>query len=112
VPMLSRGISFSGIVAVAALAFWVWLVASTSYVITDDQLVVRSGPVRRALDLTSIRAVRPTGSVLSAPALSMDRIEVVSASGAAVVISPADQPRFVREIAARAPDAVMEGFTR
>jgi hypothetical protein len=45
----------------------------TYYDITDNELVVRSGPFRWRVALASIRRLRATRSLRSAPALSMKR---------------------------------------
>src|ERR1043165_7359227 len=52
------------------------LLATTRYTLTSDTLQVRSGPVRVNVPLKSVTAVRASRTVLSAPALSLDRIEV------------------------------------
>ena len=54
----------------------------THYDITDDQLIVRCGLLQRRVALPSIRRLRATRTLLSAPALSMDRIEVEHDGGA------------------------------
>jgi hypothetical protein len=91
-----------------SLALIVWLYVSTEYIITDDGLQVRSGPVYCRADARRIERVRPTKSILSAPALSLDRLEISGGFGA-VVISPADRAGFVRALKRVAPQARLEG---
>jgi hypothetical protein len=51
--------------------------------------------------------VRRTATVLSAPALSLDRLEIQHASGA-LIVSPADRTRFLQTLAARSPAIVID----
>ena len=51
----------------------IWLVRSTFYVLDDQQLAVRSGPFRWSIPVTKIKSARRTRSMLSGPALSLDR---------------------------------------
>jgi hypothetical protein len=83
-----------------ALVLWIW--RSTRYVVTDTSLLVTCGVGKVTVPLADITSVRRTATVLSAPALSLDRLEVQHAGGA-VVISPADRERFVAALTARNP---------
>lgn len=91
--------------APVVLVAWIWL--STRYVVTDRELVVRCAFVRAAIPLDTITRLRRTSSLVSGPALSLDRIEVRHVSGS-VVISPSDPVGFARAIAARCPSATMD----
>lgn len=99
-------------VAIVALGFSValivWLYLSTDYTVTDEGLRVRSGPLYYRVEAKLIERVRPTKTMLSAPALSLDRLEVSGAFGA-VVVSPADKVGFVRALKSVAPQMRLEG---
>ena len=69
---------------------------------------VRSGPVRRWIDPNLVERVRPVRTLLSAPALSRDRLEISGGFGASVV-SPRDQAGFVRGLRRVAPRVRLEG---
>ena len=79
-----------------------WVFLDTTYHITSRDLVVRSGPLRITVPLADIRQVRRTRSVLSAPALSLRRLEVGYGKGSQVVISPADEAGFLAALRERA----------
>lgn len=81
-----------------------WVLLSTRYTITTDHLAIRCAFVTFRIPLQSITKVRPTRTVLSAPALSLDRLEVTHDAGIAV-ISPAHAERFLAELRARCPRA-------
>ena len=84
-----------------SLGLLAWIFLDTAYRITSTELLVRSGPLRITVPLSEIRRVRRTRSVLSAPALSLRRLEVAYARGSAVVISPADEAGFLAALRGR-----------
>jgi len=94
-----------GIIAVLP----VWIMSTTEYRITAEKLLVRSGPVRVDVPLKSVTGLRASHSVLSAPALSLDRIEV-SYGSKRVVISPRDRAGFIAAITERVPGVRLDGL--
>ena len=105
---LMRGQS-PGIVTVATLALSIgviaWIFATTSYRFAERELVVKSGPLRVRVPFDKILRVTRTRSVLSAPALSLQRLEIVYEKHRTVVISPQDEARFLATLRERAPSA-------
>lgn len=76
------------------------LFASLRYVIDGNVLYVRSFPFTRgtAYDLTKLKSISPTRSLLSSPALSMKRIKLDFGVGMPLIISPRGQEVFIEEI--------------
>lgn len=107
VNLVLQGAWLSTLPIVLALGLWGWLAFGTYYTVTDSHLLVRSGPVRRSLAIQDIELVRPTNTLLSAPALSNNRIEVIGKT-ARVVISPANRSRFLAELLMRNPAVKVE----
>jgi hypothetical protein len=83
-----------------ALFGWVWM--TTSYTLTETDLEIRCAFVRMTIPFRSITRVQPTRTLQSAPALSIDRLEIRHDGGVAV-ISPKDRTGFIRELRARCP---------
>ena len=81
----------------------VWIVLSTYYEITRDQLVVHSGPFSWRILLKEISGVQESSSVRSGPALSMDRLEVTWGKQHVLLISPEDKTGFLAVLHRRAP---------
>ena len=104
---VAPGLLVASVVTLGGLAY---LVATTSYTVTDDALIVRCGATRSTVSLASIQAIRASRTLLAAPAVSLNRLEVVANPGPWLVISPVDQPRFIREVLARAPHVRLEGL--
>jgi len=78
----------------------------TKYTLTDSQLYVDSGLSTQKIELTDITHITPTRSMVSAPALSLDRLKIAY-QNEAVLISPKDKSHFYQEIQARNPKIVI-----
>ena len=89
-----------GVVPPALLVGFVF--RNTYYVITDEAIIANC-LFRRTVPLASVISLRPTRNPLSAPALPLDRIEIVSDSAGSLLVSPKDKNAFVRAVVARAP---------
>lgn len=75
------------------------LLFGTYYQIDGETLIVRSGIFKWKIDIFTIVSIRRTNSALSAPALSMDRLEILYHSGTRrIVISPTDKKEFVKTL--------------
>lgn len=104
-----RGFNPGSLVLIGvALGWGVWVYASTAYIVTEGGLLVQCGPMRRWADARLVERVRPIRTLLSAPALSLDRLEVSGGFGA-VVVSPKDQKGFVLALRRVAPQVRLEG---
>jgi hypothetical protein len=108
VAMLRGGVPVLAVIPAAGLGLVAWMMTATWYGLDETSLVVRSGPMRMEILLATIRAIRPTRSMLSAPALSLDRLEIQCDRGG-VVVSPLDKAGFIQAIQARAPHVRVEG---
>jgi hypothetical protein len=90
-------------------ALVLWILARTFYLVTEDALVVRSGPFRWTIPLTSIRSLSATRNPLSSPALSLDRI-AIEYTGGRLMVSPRNKAAFVRAVRALAPAVSVSGL--
>jgi hypothetical protein len=70
----------------------------TYYAIDGDVLRIVSGPFRWRVSLQDIHEVKPTRSVLSSPALSLDRLRISYGNNRRIMVSPADKQGFLRAI--------------
>jgi hypothetical protein len=81
-----------------------WMFATTHYTITaDDMLVVRSGFMRYQIPIGQIQSVHRTRNPASAPALSLDRLEITYGTYGFVLISPVEPEHFIEELRRRNP---------
>ena len=96
-------------VCVLALGLPVWIVLGTCYELAERDLLIRSGPFRWRVPLGQIRAVAPSRSVLSAPALSLDRLRIAYGRAGSILISPRDKLQFLSELQRRCPGIEVAG---
>jgi hypothetical protein len=103
-PRLATGLLWVPIIlTVLVAAMVVWVVLSTYYEFEGDVLVAHSGPFFWRIPVKEISAVRESNSVRSAPALSMERLEITFGEGRALLISPEDKAGFLATLRRRAP---------
>lgn len=108
VPLLCLGLLFAVIdaespmivfpilaVLLLTLALPAWLLLSTQYRVDHDTLNIRSGPFTWTIPLSDIHSVRPSRSLLSSPALSLNRLEIKYGNGNSILISPQDTTGFL-----------------
>ena len=85
-------------VTVFTLGLMAWVFFGTHYTLSREELDIRSGPFRWQVPIAKIKDVKPSRSLLSAPAFSTDRLEIVYGSHESVQISPRDRERFLKEL--------------
>ena len=78
-----------------------WIVCTTDYTFDGDHFLVRSGPFRWKVPLAKIDEVKPSRTLASSPALSLDRLEIRFNRYDAVVISPVRREDFLAELKQR-----------
>ena len=87
-----------GVVVLLGVLLPLWLLMGTSYTVGNGMLDIRCGPMSWAVPLASISSVRKSKTLLSGPALSLDRLEIVYQGGKKVIVSPADEAAFLEAI--------------
>jgi hypothetical protein len=91
---------------VAALVLSIYY--RTFYRVTNRKIFIHSGPFRWTIDPAHITEVTPTDSPLSAPACSLDRLRIVTASRS-IMISPSDKIEFLKTLTAIDEGLVLDG---
>lgn len=105
IGMHGPAVALVAMLAVCALtlALPLWVVMGTHYELAEHDLLIRSGPFRWRVPLAQIRSVATSRSVLSAPALSLDRLCIVYGRAGSILISPRDKLQFLSELQRRCP---------
>lgn len=83
---------------VIGVVFPLWLMRATFYVLDDRRLAIRCGPFRWSIPLAKIKSVKRSRSMLSSPALSLDRVQIRYGRFGSVLISPEHRGRFLAEL--------------
>jgi len=94
----------------ASGAFVIWVLYSTSYKLSGNELLIRSGPFRWTVPLDSIEEIHPTRNILSSPACSLDRLRIrYRGSRYGVMISPENKSAFLQDLATFSPGLKVTG---
>ena len=81
------------------LLFIIFISKSTRYIIVENQLTIKCMfIVNDKIAISKIRKIEKTNSVLSSPALSLDRIAIKYNKYDEVYISPKEKQAFVNEL--------------
>ena len=81
------------------------MIQKTEYSISGDMLTVTSGfLVNKKIDVKSIRKIEHSKSILSAPALSLDRLLLIYNKYDDILLSPKEKEEFLKELLAINPD--------
>lgn len=78
-----------------------WILRSTFYTVHPDVLEVRSGPFRWRISRSDITSVEVSHSILSSPALSLNRLRIRYGNNRSVLVSPADREGFLQALGVR-----------
>ena len=99
IPLVSPPIWPGLLINIMVLVFISHLLLNTYYVIDRNFLVVKSGfVVNKKIDINTIIIVSETNSIISAPAASFDRLEIVYKQHNSILISPRDKTEFIDHI--------------
>jgi hypothetical protein len=96
------------IALVVVTVLFTCIAAPVRYTLSDGDLIIRSGLLRRRIPYGSIIGAVPTRNPMSSPALSVERLQV-EFMGGYVLISPERKAEFLEELARRAPHLHRKG---
>lgn len=81
------------------LLFIIHMFSTTYYTIEGDSLKIKCGFLyTQTLPIATIRKIESTRNPLSAPALSLDRLEIRYGKWDSVLVSPRDQRAFAQHL--------------
>ena len=89
---------FAVVITLLSLGLPFWMMVATDYRVADDLLRIRCGPFRWTLPIDAIASVKPSNSLKSAPALSIDRLRICYDNDRIILVSPKDQAGFLQAI--------------
>lgn len=103
--LLKDGGLLPGLFISPALVLLLYIGFKTKYVIHDDKVLeITSGFLfKRWIAIHTIRIIRETNNPLSAPAASLDRLELVFENHHRVIISPRRKEAFIQALLAINP---------
>ena len=87
---------------ISIVLFVVFISKSTKYIVNENQLVVKCMFIVNAkIEISTIRKIEKSNSILSSPALSMDRIAVRYNKYDEIYLSPKEKQLFIDELVKR-----------
>ena len=98
----------AGSLLIGGVLVILWVLNGTQYMIQRGLLVIHCGPCRYEVPIDEIESVVPSRDSLSAPALSLDRLQVHTPARD-IQISPADRRGFLAQLAAADPALQVDG---
>ena len=98
----TRRILFISLLTIPGSILLLLIFFNIKYSLSEDELFVKNGFSTQSIPLKDITHIIPTNSMLSAPALSLDRIEI-KYKGGNIVISPKDKEGFYHAVQQRVP---------
>ena len=89
-----------GLLGLAGVVGFILILSKTTqYIINENQLIVKSTwIVNERIDISKITKVEKSNSILSSPALSLDRLLVRYNKYDEVLISPKEKKEFIDEL--------------
>ena len=94
----------ASILPVFGLLFWI--LYTTDYTVTEDELRIRCGPMRKTIKRAEIEKIEPSKNMISSPALSLNRLQIHYGSWRSVLVSPKDRVGFCRALGFSPPPPI------
>jgi hypothetical protein len=83
----------------AVIFFVIHMFMTTNYTIESGELKIRCGFLyHKTIDIKSIKKITETNDLLSSPATSLDRLEIIYGKFDSVIISPKHKSEFINDI--------------
>lgn len=99
IPLLSPPIWLGLIINFLLLLFIVYIFSTTYYLVDGRFLTIKSGfIINKKIEINLIKSIKETSSIISAPALSFDRLEVNWGEYTGIVISPREKHKFIEHM--------------
>lgn len=98
--LIIKNVYIALLVLIPVIALLLNIFLQTSYTITTNKrLLIKSGILFKAeIDIETIRKIESSNSILSSPALSMDRLEIFYNKYDTVLVSPKDKQEFIAHL--------------
>ncbi|RWZ54527.1 hypothetical protein EQV77_14755 [Halobacillus fulvus] len=81
---------------------WIWF--RTGYCVENGKLTIRFGPFKRSIDSRDIIKISNERSIVTAPALSIDRLSILYGNYQVIGISPKNKEEFIHLLTSENPD--------
>lgn len=109
VGRLPYGRSWGGVLScLAGFGFVLYIALTTYYVVRDKVLSINCGfLINLTVDIRTIKKITETSNMLSSPALSLDRLEILYNTADTILVSPAQKAIFIHQLTTINPDIIV-----
>lgn len=76
----------------------VYLMVSIKYEIKESQLIIHQTMGKMIIDISTIKSIEPTHTIISSPAASLDRLRINYNKYDEVIISPRRKEEFIQHL--------------
>ncbi|WP_100011727.1 PH domain-containing protein [Lentibacillus sediminis] len=100
--------AFGGVVGFIIIGYLIWIWFGTGYKIEGATLKVQFGGFKWETDIEEIKTIRKVKNPFSAPALAMDRLEILYGKYDVMTISPKNEDKFIELLLNENPQIQIE----
>jgi Na+(H+)/acetate symporter ActP len=94
-------------IIVLASAFFAHLLLTIYYQVDEKNLIVKcSFLINTTINISSIKTIRESGSILASAAASLDRLEIIYNDNDSILISPREKEKFVEHLQCINPNII------
>ncbi|MCI9845885.1 PH domain-containing protein [Flavobacterium pectinovorum] len=99
IKLLYDGVWLVSLLIFSQIVFIAHMFTTTFYVIESEKLIIKCGfLINTSISVATIKKISETNNIMSSPALSLDRLEILYNKFDTVMISPKDKTRFIEAI--------------
>jgi hypothetical protein len=80
------------------ILYFVFMFLNTRYVVTNQHLIIWDSFIKRIIPINEINQINNVSDLISSPALSLDRIEIIHHQNKKIYVSPKNKVEFVRTL--------------
>ncbi|MBP0726955.1 PH domain-containing protein [Bacillus sp. RG28] len=80
------------------ILYFVFMFVNTRYVITNQDLIIWDSFIKRKIPINEINQINNVSDLISSPALSLDRIEIIHHQNKKLYVSPMNKVEFVKTL--------------
>ncbi|MFH6602289.1 PH domain-containing protein [Maribacter algicola] len=109
--MIYQSVWSGAFVNLVVLAFTAHLFLNTYYTVNGNTLEIKSGFIlHKRIDIRTINCITATNNPISAPAASLDRLEIFYDRSKIVLVSPKDKIAFIDHLKRINPKIALKGI--
>lgn len=99
IKLLWDGVWLVSLLILGQILFIAHIFSQTFYIVESENLVIKCGfLINISIPIATIKKISETNSIMSSPALSFDRLEILYNKFDTVMISPKDKTKFIEAI--------------